>query len=282
MTAGSDDRQRVKMLYEGEGERTEAFWSHDNWGPLIPEIQFGEGQFRDLVIESLRGHGRETADMAGMKVVELGCGWGRNLHLFVELGVPARHIAGVDLIERFVAFGKQQNPAFDLAAGDATRTGFAAGSFDIVLLHTILSSVMDRTIQAALLREAARLAKPDGLVLLFDIADHYPVGKTEVAGEQVTFIRPLPERELCALAAEAGLAIASRRRSGLMPRLRKLAFRGVAATLAERFGRSLAPPRDFALRRAMATLLSHLPGAHSHYFLAFTPAPATPIESHKS
>ena len=112
--ANRDDVERIKTLYEGTGDGREPFWSSDNWGPLISEIQFGEGQFRDLLIEAMREHGITTADMAGLSVVELGCGWGRNLHQFVELGIPARNIAGVDLIENFIAFGKSQNPASTL------------------------------------------------------------------------------------------------------------------------------------------------------------------------
>ena len=57
--SGPDDVERIKILYEETGDEREPFWSSDNWGPLIPEIQFGEGQFRDLLIEALREHGIE-------------------------------------------------------------------------------------------------------------------------------------------------------------------------------------------------------------------------------
>lgn len=251
------DAERVKAVYEGKGGGREPFWSKDNWGPLVPEIQFGEGQFRDLVIEALRDHGLETKDMAGLSVVELGCGWGRNLNLFVELGVPARNIAGVDLVEQFVAFGRSQNPSLNLAVGDATSSGFSDGSFDVVLLHTVLSAILDRSVHAALLREARRLVKPDGLVLIYDIADGYPAGRTKVSGEEVTFIQPVPRQTLCEMAAEAGLAMAGWRRCGLMPRPRKLALRGVLG--------------NFSVRRALASLFSLLPGANSHYFITFAP-----------
>jgi SAM-dependent methyltransferase len=276
MTRSPDDVERIKALYEGKGNSREPFWSHDNWGPLIPEIQFGEGQFRDLVIETLREHGLGTGDMAGLSVIELGCGWGRNLHLFLELGVPARNIAGVDLIEHFIAFGKSQNPSLNIAVGDATRTGFGDGSFDIVLLHTVLSAILDRDVQARLLQEVRRLVKPGGLILVFDIADGYPVGRTEISGERLTFIQPVPRQALCAIASDAGLKMTRWQPNGLMPRWRKLIFRGVFNTITDRFGRSPSLPRNFALRRAAATLLSFLFGASSHYFITFVPDPASP------
>jgi hypothetical protein len=130
---------------------------------------------------------------------------------------------------------------------------------------------MDRDIQQRLLREARRLVKPGGLVLVFDIADGYPIGRTNVAGEQLTYIKPVPRKTLVTSAAEAGLKMAGWRRSGLMPRPRKLIFRGLVNTIAARFGRHPSLPGNFALRRAVATLLSILPGASSHYFIAFVP-----------
>jgi SAM-dependent methyltransferase len=266
-----DEVERIKTLYEGRGEGRDPFWSSDNWGQLIPEIQFGEGQFRDLLIEALREHGLETSDMAGVSAIELGCGWGRNLHQFVELGIPARNIAGIDLIEHFVAFGRSQNPALNISVGDATRTGFGDSAFDVVLLHTVLSAITDRELHAKLLREARRLVKPAGLVIVFDIADGYRVGRTNVSGEEIVFIQPVPRASLRAIAAEAGLTMRSWRRSGLMPRLRKLIFRGLFNTSAARSGRSPSPPGSFPVRRAVATLLALLPGASSHYFITFAP-----------
>jgi SAM-dependent methyltransferase len=266
-----NDIERIKTVYEGKGEGREPFWSPQNWGPLIPEIQFGEGQFRDLLIEALREHGLKTSDMADLSVIELGCGWGRNLHQFVELGIAARNIAGVDLIEHFIAFGRSQNPALNIAVGDATRTGFGDSAFDVVLLHTVLSAITDRDLHAKLLREAKRLVKPAGLVIVFDIADGYPVGRTNVSGEELVFIQPVQRKTLCAIAAEAGLTVRRWRRSGLMPRLRKLVFRGFFNTIAHRSGRSLSPPGSFPVRRSVATLLALLPGASSHYFITFGP-----------
>jgi len=271
MNKSRDDIERVRALYEGKGEGREPFWSFDNWGQLIPEIQYGEGQFRDLVIEALRGHGLKTGDMTGLSVIELGCGWGRNLHLFVELGVLARNVAGIDLIERFIDFGKAQNPNLNISVGDATQTQFAEASFDIVLLHTVLSAILDADVHAKLLREARRLVKPNGLIFIFDIAGHYPVGVTEISGERLTFIKPVSRQTLCEIAARAGLAMVDWRPTGLMPRARKLVFRGLRSTIASRFGGSVSPPRNFALRRAIATLLSLFPGAPSHYFVTFAP-----------
>jgi SAM-dependent methyltransferase len=269
-TSSRNDIERIKTLYEGTGEARAPFWSPDTWGPLIPEIQFGEGQFRDLLIEALREHGLEIGDMAGLSVIELGCGWGRNLHQFLELGIPARNIAGFDLIEHFIAFGRSQNPALNIAVGDATQTDFDDSAFDIVLLHTVLSAITVRDLQAKLLREARRLVKAGGLVIVFDIADGYPVGRTKVSGEDLVFIQPIPRAALCAIAADAGLTMRSWRRSGLMPRLRKLIFRGFFNTITRR---SSSSPGNFAVRRAVAMLLSLLPRAHSHYFIVFAPKP---------
>jgi hypothetical protein len=96
-----------------------------------------------------------------------------------------------------------------------------------------------------------------------------------VSGEQLTFIQPVPRRELCAVAADAGLKMDRWRRAGLMPRPRKLVFRGLLNSLAVRLGRAPFEPGNFGLRRAIATLLSLLPGASSHYFITLMPDSAS-------
>ena len=175
------------------------------------------------MIEELRGHGLQTGDMANMSVIELGCGWGRNLHLFLELGVPARNIAGVDLIDHFIAFGSSQNPSLNIRRWRRHETGFNDGSFDIVLLHTILSAFSTPASRNGCFGSPAT-GQPGGLIFVFDIADGYPAGSTVVDGELLAFIRPFHDGHLFSMANDAGLNIAGWQRSGLMPRLRKFIF----------------------------------------------------------
>lgn len=262
-----DEAERIRSIYEGRGGEADPFWSYDNWGQLIPEIQFGEGQFRDLLIEQLRESGVNTHNAGSLAAIELGCGWGRNLQLFVELGASPQKVVGVDLIQKFITYGKKQNPALNIAVGDATHTPFEDNSFDIVLLHTVLSAVFDRNVQTSLLDEASRLIKPGGQILIYDIDDRYPIGRTSFAGREVTFIRPVGRRNLLELAHRANLTVRRWQRCGLMPRLRRRVFGGGRRFESSSLNRAKSVRLAFSVRRALGTFLSLLPGCSSHYFV---------------
>ena len=48
LNSGPGDVERIKILYEEKGGERAPFWAPDNWGPPIPDIEFREGQFRQI------------------------------------------------------------------------------------------------------------------------------------------------------------------------------------------------------------------------------------------
>lgn len=103
----------------------------------------------------------------GATVLEIGCGTGPVSRQFARLPAVA-HVRGIDpapaLIDRArtLAAGLPKLE-FRVAAGEAT--GEAAGSCDIVVLHTVLSHVLE---PAAILAEARRLLRPRGRLAVCD------------------------------------------------------------------------------------------------------------------
>jgi SAM-dependent methyltransferase len=118
-----------------------------------------------------------TADLArlagitsGQEVLDLGSG----------IGGPARylaaacgcHVTGLDLSEEFTdaarylagRAGLQDQVTF--LAGDATRTGLPAASFDVVLLQHVAMNIAER---AALYGEVRRLLRAGGRLATYDI-----------------------------------------------------------------------------------------------------------------
>ncbi len=112
----------------------------------------------------------------GARVIELGCGTGPVCRRFAELPAVAE-VVGLDpasgLIDRAREIvGSDSKCRFEV--GDGADTGLEAGSFDLVILHTLLSHVPD---QQAILVEAGRLLKPGAWLAVCD-ADF---SKTSVA-----------------------------------------------------------------------------------------------------
>lgn len=101
------------------------------------------------------------------RILDLGCGWGRHLTLLAEVG---HDVAGLDLspallrqIPRVVPPPRRP----PLVAADMRAIPLADGVFDVVLnLATSLGLFLDDGLARAALREARRVLRPDGRLLI--------------------------------------------------------------------------------------------------------------------
>lgn len=107
---------------------------------------------------------------ATARVLELGCGYGRVL---ARLARPGVDLWGIDTsIPSLRLAARLPGPRARLAAMDAVRLGFRDGAFDAVacVQNGISAFGADRL---ALLREAVRVTRPDGLVLFSSYAARF-------------------------------------------------------------------------------------------------------------
>jgi len=103
----------------------------------------------------------------GAKAVEFGSGTGHVTRDLIEVAGAAEAI-GIEPSAVLIARAREQHsdvPGLKFQEGDAEITGLAAGSIDLVVMHTL---VCHAPAVEALLSEAARIIKPGGLVAVFD------------------------------------------------------------------------------------------------------------------
>ena len=105
-------------------------------------------------------------DLSG-RVLEVGCGRGGNLWLLHRL-LGARHLVGVDLVPRAVAFTRRDTRAEHhlFLAGDAELLPIASASVDVVLSVESSSTYAE---PERFFREVARLLRPGGTFLHADL-----------------------------------------------------------------------------------------------------------------
>jgi SAM-dependent methyltransferase len=125
-----------------------------------------------------------AADLQGKDVLEVGCGRGGGT-AFVHERFRPRSMIGLDLARRAIAscrvtYGK---PGLEFVAGDAEDLPFPDGSFDAVLSVESSHCYAD---MARFLREAHRVLRPGGLLLL---ADARPSMITAEAEHKALFYR---------------------------------------------------------------------------------------------
>jgi SAM-dependent methyltransferase len=219
------DLNRLQSVYR-ERERPGEFWDHRSFHLLVEDVFFLESQFREALFRSIRlRFGAEAAWEGKLRVSELGCGWGRNLLTFVELGLPVANIRGMELMPHFVETAGRLYPFLNVQNGDARHTQWTSATEDLVLIHTVLSAILDPLLQRELLTEAVRLLKPGGLLLIMDIKPGYPTKYSEdESGRSVPFLRAPNLNSL--VHGLGGLGeVRERVDLGLRPMLRSALFR---------------------------------------------------------
>lgn len=143
--------------------------------------------------------------------LEVGCGTGVIASDMLRLG-PNTRITGIDLRQDFLQLAHHENPALALSAANGLSLPFADSTFDFTFCHYLLLWIPD---PVALIREMARVTRPNGAVLALAEPDYggridYPAELSEIGQQQAAALRqegadPNTGRQLTALFKAAGL-----------------------------------------------------------------------------
>lgn len=141
-----------RHLRGGYSPRT--FW--EGWGNRFADQKFQHGIYaaQDWLRQRI-----QTAP--GARVLEVGCGFGRNLEFLAANLDGSKRLAGIDISPAILRKGRAGLPAAcALACADIQSLPFANGSFDVLFTHGVLMHVPRRGLAGAL-AEIRRVAKGD-------------------------------------------------------------------------------------------------------------------------
>lgn len=161
--------KRITEVYEDyqSDERTRARWDLDN-----PGNRMEWDRRRTLMQTMLDEHG--VRPLSKKRILDIGCGRGRVLAEFRDLGVPASHLYGIDLLEDRIEQAKAAQPSMNFSCGNAQALEFADEHFDIVLLFTVFSSILDAAMRHNIAAEVGRVLKASGAVVIYDFRINNP------------------------------------------------------------------------------------------------------------
>lgn len=137
------------------------------WDPDNPGNRAIEREKARRIERLLLGTGRWPA--GDDCVLEIGCGAGDVLEGLRSLGIPEQTLYGVDLLPDRIEAARRWLPQAHLQCGNGAELPYASGQFALVLLFTVLSSIQSPAMSQALAREAARVLRPGGAVLWYDL-----------------------------------------------------------------------------------------------------------------
>lgn len=92
------------------------------------------------------------------KILDIGCGTGKNVEEFSKLG----QTYGLDNSPEAIKFCKQKRGLSNISLGEAEKTGFDDGKFDLVSMLDVL----EHTDDVKTLKEARRIIKDKGVLLI--------------------------------------------------------------------------------------------------------------------
>ena len=98
-------------------------------------------------------------------ILDLCCGTGNQIKLLSKNGF--RNLSCLDLSDSMLEIAKRGDSSIKIYKEDATKTHFDNALFDVVILSFAIHE-KDRNTQQALITEAYRIIKKDGLMLVVD------------------------------------------------------------------------------------------------------------------
>jgi ubiquinone/menaquinone biosynthesis C-methylase UbiE len=176
-SAGAAMQVRLRKLRKDRSMRP-ALWnrfysvdwgvtSTNNYG-FAPALGDHPERFQHQMYLELLGRLREARKIVpGMKLLEVSCGRGGGLKAFLS-GAPELDATGLDVADAAIAFCRRshgENERLRFVQGSALDLPFGDGEFDVVLNVEASNDYADRE---RFFREAARVLKPDGVLLYAD------------------------------------------------------------------------------------------------------------------
>lgn len=182
----NDERDRLTSVYETyRSEGVQRRWAAGNPGnaAMVAELRASMSADLDRCLSGL--------DRAA--VLDFGCGSDSLVPGLARRGGRRLVLAGVDILfERLSSDGDGHGgPTHDLVVcGDGTRLPFADHAFDVVVVSTVFSSILDDVLAAGVSAELRRVLRPGGSVLWYDMRRPNPANR---------HLRPMTLRRIRAL-----------------------------------------------------------------------------------
>lgn len=157
--AGEQDRQRLSAVLEVRREKSAAFFSAaaTDWDKVRVELFGANAELLPLL----------ALWDANWVVGDLGCGTGQIARTVAPF---VKRVVGVDSSSAMLKAAKSRKTNnVEYRAGDVEGLPIADGELDVALLFLVLHYVVDPGVA---LREAARVLKPGGRLLVVDMMPH--------------------------------------------------------------------------------------------------------------
>jgi ubiquinone/menaquinone biosynthesis C-methylase UbiE len=175
-------------------------WRTNIYHPRHPTGSLFHEHNHEILVEALN---RLGLDLANLRILDVGCGYGYWLRYLVELGADPGNCYGIDLSDSRIAIAKHKNPAINWRVDNLDELSFENDSFDLVLQTVVFSSILAEEVRLAGTSEMKRVLRAGGHILWIDLIKSTPGKlsgfsltdiKSYFPGMQVLFHKPVQPR----------------------------------------------------------------------------------------
>jgi SAM-dependent methyltransferase len=154
---------RLRDVYRGYSARglSRSKWSADNSGNQAIQRE------RGLKTQELLQRAG-FLPLGSRRILDVGCGTGEILAGFEPLGARWENLFGVDVIPERIRTARQNFPQITFQLANAESLPFPDGSFDLIAVFTVFTSILNRQMAANVAREITRALRSGGAVLWYD------------------------------------------------------------------------------------------------------------------
>jgi ubiquinone/menaquinone biosynthesis C-methylase UbiE len=168
MIKPGSELDRVRLAYEYRSEQLlDKRYSRTNPGHLYA-IHEKEASMATLLCS------RGLISLAGLRILDLGCGTGATLRQYLEYGADPMRLWGIDLLQSRVQQARSTSMNLHFLCGSAAQLPFPDETFDLVSQFTLFTSVLNPEIKLQIAREIDRVLVTGGKFLWYDFAHDNP------------------------------------------------------------------------------------------------------------
>ena len=164
-----DYKEVIESRFDKENEQS--IYSADQpVGKYIRSVLFKE---LDKFVAAFQKH--TVLELADVRLLDLGCGYGEMLFYFSEQGFAAENMMGIDLSTKRTNTAQEKYPQIKFSRQDAIHFQISDEKFDLITAFDLYSHVPDRTSITEGLKNVNKHLDEKGVFLWYDIyfKDHF-------------------------------------------------------------------------------------------------------------
>jgi ubiquinone/menaquinone biosynthesis C-methylase UbiE len=163
------ERDRITAEYQRRAEAGSDTNRYAHWQPAEMLMRSERKRIAATML-----HTAGVFPVRGRPCLEIGYGRLGWLGELMSLGLREADLAGLELDTARAAVAQESFPIADLRVGDATALPWSDNHFQLVVVSTVFTSILDDRMRRLVAEEITRVLAPGGALLWYDFAVNNP------------------------------------------------------------------------------------------------------------